>query len=164
MNGKAICNTGPLIALSMIDRIDILRHLFELVSVPETVHNEILEGGSANAGLANYRKVKWIKVISLSMPIDPLLMTSLDAGEAAVIGLARELDSTNYVLLDERKARKIARTVYGLHVIGSARVLVEAKRHGLIDNVSVALQAMRDGGYWIGDSIIDAALKQAGET
>ncbi|MBW1706243.1 MAG: DUF3368 domain-containing protein [Deltaproteobacteria bacterium] len=164
MNGKAICNTGPLIALSMIDRIDILRHLFELVSVPETVHNEILEGGSANAGLANYRKVKWIKVISLSMPIDPLLMTSLDAGEAAVIGLARELDSTNYVLLDERKARKIARTVYGLHVIGSARVLVEAKRHGLIDNVSVALQAMRDGGYWIGDSIVDAVLKQAGET
>jgi len=164
MNGKAICNTGPLIALSMIDRIDILRHLFELVSVPETVHNEILEGGSANAGLANYRKVKWIKVISLSMPIDPLLMTSLDAGEAAVIGLARELDSTNYVLLDERKARKIARTVYGLPVIGSARVLVEAKRHGLIDNVSVALQAMRDGGYWIGDSIVDAVLKQAGET
>jgi len=121
MNGKAICNTGPLIALSMIDRIDILRHLFELVFVPETVHNEILEGGSANAGLANYRKVKWIKVISLSVPIDPLLMTSLDAGEAAVIGLARELDSTNYVLLDERKARKIARTVYGLHVIGSSQ-------------------------------------------
>jgi hypothetical protein len=24
MNGKMICNTGPLIALSMIDRIDIL--------------------------------------------------------------------------------------------------------------------------------------------
>jgi len=71
----------------------------------------------------------------------------------------------NLVLVDERKARKIARTVYGLHVIGSARVLVEAtRRHGLLDNVGVALQAMRDGGYWIGDSIVDAALKQAGET
>lgn len=35
MNGKVICNTGPLVALSMIDRIDILRHLFELVAVPE---------------------------------------------------------------------------------------------------------------------------------
>lgn len=163
MNAKLICNTGPLVALSMIDRIDILRHLFELVAVPEAVHKEILEGGPINAGLLNYRKAKWIKVMTLSNPIDPLLRTSLDAGEAAVIGLAREL-SVNLLLVDERKARKIARTVYGLHVIGSARVLIEAKRRRLLDNVGVALQAMRDGGYWIGDSIVDAALKQAGET
>jgi len=162
MNGKAICNTGPIIALSMIDRIDILRHLFELVAVPEEVHKEILEGGTTNAGLANYRKVKWIKVVALSNPVDPLLRTSLDSGEAAVIGLARELNA-DYVLVDELKARKIARTVYGLHVIGSTRVLVEAKRRGLLDNVGSELQAMRDGGYWIGASIVDAALKQAGE-
>jgi len=162
MNGKMICNTGPLIALSMIDRIDILRHLFKLIAVPEAVHKEILEGGITNAGLANYRKIKWIKVITLSSPADPLLETSLDSGEAAVIELARELNA-NFVLIDERKARKIARTVYGLHVIGSARVLVEAKRRGLLRNVGAALQAMRDGGYWIGDSIVDVALKKAGE-
>ena len=163
MNGKAICNTGPLVALSMIDRIDILRHLFELVAIPEAVHKEILEGGPINAGLLNYRKAEWIKVVTLSKPVDPLLRTSLDYGEAAVIGLAGDL-SVNLVLVDERKARKIARTIYGLHVIGSARVLVEAKRRGLLNNVGAALQAMRDGGYWIGDSIVDAALKQAAET
>ena len=70
----------------------------------------------------------------------------------------------NLVLIDERKARKIARTIYGLHVIGSARIMVEAKRSKLLDNVGAALQAMRDCGYWICDSIVDAALKQAGET
>jgi len=41
--------------------------------------------------------------------------------------------------------------------------LVEAKRRGLLRNVGAALQAMRDGGYWIGDSIVDVALKKAGE-
>jgi len=41
MNGKMICNTGPLIALSMIDRIDILRHLFKLIAVPEAVSRRI---------------------------------------------------------------------------------------------------------------------------
>ena len=163
MNGRLICNTGPLIALSMIDRIDILRHLFELVAVPEEVHKEILDGGVTNAGLANYRKVRWIKIVTLSNPVDPLLKTSLDSGEAAVIGLARELNA-DCVLFDERKARKVARTVYGLHVIGSARVLVEAKKRGLLDNVGTALQAMRDGGYWISDSIVDIALRHAGET
>jgi predicted nucleic acid-binding protein len=163
MNGKLICNTGPLVALSMIDRIDILRRLFKLVAVPEAVHKEILEGGPINAGLSNYRKAKWIKVMTLSNPTDPLLKTSLDAGEAAVIELAREMNA-DLVLIDERKARKIARTIYGLHVVGSARVLVEAKRRGLLDNVGGALQAMRDGGYRLGDSIVDVALKQAGET
>ncbi len=163
MNGKVICNTGPILALTIIDRIDILRHFFEFVAVPEAVHKEILEGGTTNAGLAIYRKVKWIKVITLSNPVDPLLRTSLDAGEAAVIGLSRELN-VSLVLIDERKARRIARTIYGLHVIGSARVLVEAKKHGLLDNVGASLQAMRDGGYWISDLIFDAALKQVRET
>ena len=92
---------------------------------------EILEGGTTNAGLAGYRKVNWIKVRTISNPVDPLLRTALDAGEAAVIGLAREL-SVNLVIIDERKARKIARTIYGPHVIGSARVLDEAKKRGLI--------------------------------
>ena len=74
MNVEVICNTGPIVALSMIHRIDILRHIFELVAIPEEVHKEILEGGTKNAGLANYRKVKWIKVMTLSKPVDPLLI------------------------------------------------------------------------------------------
>jgi len=45
MNGKLICNTGPLVALSIIDQIHILKRLFEFVAVPEAVHREILEGG-----------------------------------------------------------------------------------------------------------------------
>jgi len=100
--------------------------------------------------------------MALSTRTDPLLMTSLDPGEAAVILLARELNA-DFALIDERKARKIARTVYGLKVIGSAGILVEAKRQGLIDNVGSALQIMRDNGYRISDSIIDTALRKAGE-
>jgi len=162
MNGQLVCNTGPLIALSLIDRIDLLRSLFEVVIIPEAVHLEILAGGPMNLGLINYQKIKWIKVIPHLRPIDPLSKTLLDAAEATVIGLARELGA-DFVLIDERKARKIARTVYNLKVIGSVRVLVEAKNRGLLDKVGEAINGMRDGGYWIGDSIVAAALKQAGE-
>ena len=163
MSGKMVCNTGPLVALSIINRIDILRDLFEVVAVPEAVHREILVGGSESAGLAEYKKVQWIKVFSLSNQIDPLLVTSLDEGEASVIALSRELKA-DFTLIDERKARKIARSVYGLKVIGSAGILVEAKHKGLIENVGLAIKNMRDNGYWIGDSIIEAALKKAGES
>jgi len=94
-------------------------------------------------------------------PLDPLLSTILDKGEAAVITLARS-SSADIVLIDESKARRIARTIYG-RVIGSARVLVEAKRHGMLDSVAAALQAMREYGYWIHDAIVQYALREAGE-
>jgi predicted nucleic acid-binding protein len=48
-------------------------------------------------------------------------------------------------------------------VIGSARVLVEAKRHGMLDNVAAALQAMREYGSWLDDAIAQYALREAGE-
>jgi predicted nucleic acid-binding protein len=57
----------------------------------------------------------------------------------------------------------VARTVYGLQVIGTARLLVEAKREGLLDNVNKAVQAMREGGYWIHDDIVEFVLREAGE-
>ena len=67
------------------------------------------------------------------------------------------------MLIDERKTRRIARSIYGLSVFGSARVLVEAKRRGLLENVARALNEMREAGYWIADSIVEEALRRAGE-
>jgi hypothetical protein len=162
MSGIVVCNTGPLIALSLIKRVDILRSLFDVIAIPEEVRREVLQGKTAGGELATWTQPEWISVLSLSKPIDPLLKTLLHSGEAAVVSLAQELRA-NFVLLDERKARKIARTVYGLEVIGSARVLVEAKRRALIDNVGDAVKRMRDGGYWISDSVLKEALHQVGE-
>jgi predicted nucleic acid-binding protein len=154
-------NTGPLIALASIDRLDILRTLFTSVHIPQAVYDEMVQGGETHAGLDAYCQADWIAVES-AVPLDPLLVNVLDQGEAAVIALARSLGADT-VLIDERKARKIARNIYGLQVIGSARVLVEAKRHGVLDSVAMALQAMREQGYWIHEAIVQYALREAGE-
>ena len=39
-----VSNTGPLIALGGIDRLDILASVFTTVIVPEPVHQEIMQG------------------------------------------------------------------------------------------------------------------------
>ncbi len=70
-------------------------------------------------------------------------------------------DAVDYELL--RRARKIARTVYGLNVLGTVRILLESKKAGLIEKVEDVLIAMRDNGYWIHEDIVDYALKTAGE-
>jgi predicted nucleic acid-binding protein len=162
MGGAIISNTGPLVALAVSGQLDLLRLLFDDVIVPEAVHHELLAGGMNHAGRAAYQQARWITVCNLAERLDPLLASVLDTGEASVIQLAGER-SIARVLIDERKGRQIAREVYKLQVIGSARVLVEAKRGGHLASVEDALAAMRQHGYWLHDKIIAAVLREAGE-
>ena len=162
IGSSVISNTGPLVALAVIDQLDLLNQLFDTIIVPEAVHFELLEGGIAQAGVAAYRQAQWIAVKELTNPREPLLDSVLDIGEASVIQLARE-NNIDRVLIDERKGRKIAREVYKLQVIGSAGILVEAKRYGYLDNVKNSLATMRKHGYWLHENIVAAILKEAGE-
>ncbi len=86
----------------------------------------------------------------------------LDAGEADVISLARHL-APCMAIIDERRGRRIAQQVYGLNVKGTAGILVEARRRGLIDNVRPRLLELRNSGYFIADSVIAAACHAVGE-
>ena len=157
-----VCNAGPLIALAGIGKVEILRHLFGEVLVAREVRSEIEAGGPHSHGGDIFPTAAWLRVAGLSLPPDPLLTSSLDTGEAATIALARQ-ESAALVLLDEVKARHVARHVYGLHVVGTARLLVEAKRASLIPAVHPLLLRMRDNGYWISDRIIAEIRRQAGE-
>lgn len=163
MSGIVVCNSGPLIALAVVRRLDILRAVFQRVCVPEIVHREVLEGGAVHAGLSAYGEADWIVVEAVPEPPDPLLAGSLHAGEAAVIQLALQT-RCDIVLIDERKARKIARDVYSLRVMGTARLLVDAKREGLVQNVGALLEEMRRNGYWLHDDIVAYARRAADET
>jgi predicted nucleic acid-binding protein len=65
--------------------------------------------------------------------------------------------------MDEARGRRVARDVYGLQVIGTGRVLIEAKRAGLIGQVEPLVSAIREFGYWLSDKIVAEILRQAGE-
>lgn len=67
------------------------------------------------------------------------------------------------MLIDERRARRIASTIYGLTVRGTCAILVEAKRRRLIAAVRPALDAMIAGGYFIGPQLRAECLRRARE-
>ena len=82
----------------------------------------------------------------------------MDAGESAAIRLALSVP----VLIDEKASRKIAVNL-GLSVVGTAGVLLSAKKCGHIAAVRPLLDAMREHYYYISDTLIRAALTRAGE-
>jgi hypothetical protein len=158
---RIVCNSGPLIALGILDKLELLQSIFNEVLVPDVVQKEIAQGGVKLAGLENFQRAQWIRIVSPTQN-DVLLSALLDAGEAAVIALVRE-QGISTVLIDERKARKVARDIYGLQPIGTARILVEAKRKSLLPEIASQFQKLRQEGYWIHDSIVETALREAGE-
>ncbi|MCU0571990.1 MAG: hypothetical protein MUC41_03250 [Syntrophobacteraceae bacterium] len=82
MTREIVCNTGPLIALAIVNHLQILQSLFQRVLIPEAVHKEILQGGASSAGLSAYGEVDWVDGRPLTSPLDPLLGSVLDFGAA----------------------------------------------------------------------------------
>jgi len=162
MNGCIVCNTGPLIALAVVRRLDILHSLFEVVLIPEAVRGELLAGTAGRAEIEDALSTGWLRAVPTTQAPDPVLDDVLDVGEAAVVQLARQVGA-DWVLIDERKGRKIAADVYGLRVAGTARIAVEAKRKQLITDVGELLASLCSRGYWISEEIIKAARQMAAE-
>lgn len=67
------------------------------------------------------------------------------------------------VLLDERKARRIARVVYHLPVRGTIGTFAAAKRAGLVKSVRPLLEELSAKGYFISSALIDQACAELGE-
>lgn len=156
-----VCDSGPLIALEGIGKLDLLKDLFGEVLVVQEVRAEV-ERGRAATRINLFSDLPWLQTVSLKEQIDPLLGSLLDSGEAATIALARQT-FTPCILIDEVKGRRVARDIYKLHVIGTGRVLVEAKRASLINCVEPLLNKMRSRGYWLADAIVTQLLHEAEE-
>ena len=161
MLDRAVVNAGPLIALSLLDQLDLLPALFAEYWVPQTVFNEVV-AGLGKPGAKSLQEPQWRAHVRVSPIPDPLLVMELDAGEAEVISLAR-LMSPCLAIIDERRGRRIAQHVYGLPIKGTAGILVEAKRRGLISSVRPRLLELRASGYFIADNVIAAACQAASE-
>ena len=92
----------------------------------------------------------------------PAAASSLDAGEAAGVGLALELGA-DLLLIDEAAGRRVAAEA-GPDVCGVLGVLLRAKAAGLIDRVAPAVLELRDGTtFHVSDALCARTIAAAGE-
>jgi predicted nucleic acid-binding protein len=161
MIDRAVVNAGPLVALSLLGRLDLLPALCREIWIPDTVHQEV-SAGLGRPGADALQDGAWLRRVKVAPTPDPLLVTELDPGEAAVISLARHM-SPCVAIIDERRGRRIAADVYRLTVKGTVGMLAEARRRGLIDALRPLLMTLKESGYFISSAVIDAACQSVGE-
>lgn len=158
-----VCNTTPLIGLATIQRFELLKLLFGEVHIAQAVYGEAVVAGHETGGAKQeVSEATWIKIVQVHdrLAVD-VLLDELDPGEAETIVLARELNA-DWVVMDERKGRRKL-TQLGLNKIGTLGLLLKAKQLGLIPSVRADVKQLRQHGFSISQSVVDAVLKQAGE-
>ena len=160
MIAQIVADAGPLIALSRIDRLSLLPHLFAAVVTPGVVIDELRlqEPRPGVARLADaVRAGVWLRSMT---PCDDRVIAGLGGGESGAIRLAQELECP--LLIDERRGRASARN-RGMTVIGTGRILIAAKERGLIESVAGSLDALGDAGYRLSDELRSRLLAIAAE-
>jgi predicted nucleic acid-binding protein len=109
-----VADSGPLIAFALLRQLDLLRTLYKSVLVPPAVWAEVTDN-SERPGAVEVRDADWLERVPAVRTADALLLAELGLGEAEAIYLSIERGGAE-LLVDERKARRIARVVYNLPV------------------------------------------------
>lgn len=150
MTEQAITNSTCLIALERIGQLELLPRVFATVFAPPEVQAEL------------GRRPEWLTVEGVrDAAVVAALRTQLDDGEASAIALAMELGDV-IVILDDKKARRIARQI-GLKILGTIGVLLRAKRRGVIAAIHPMLTALQETGFRMTAGLYGEALRLAGE-
>ncbi len=157
-----VSDSGPIIALSKINQLNILKHYFGKIHISDAIYNELVKKGKGMFGSKEVEKADWIKAAKVKDEVAvKVLELELDRGEAETIILGNELKA-DLILLDESIARRIARLL-NLKVKGTIGILVLAKKDNIIKKLKPILNELRAKGVWISDEVYDEALNLAGE-
>lgn len=161
---KLVSNTGPIIGLAKIGRLDLLNNLVGEVLIPPFVHKELFgkvgsEAVMIEEGLRNFINVAEVTATERSVEA---VLSELDEGERQAIALAFGLGGDVLLLIDDRAGRQAAKRL-GVPVTGLVGLLLLAKEKGLVNRVEPLIRKLRESGYWISDEVVTAAKKLAGE-
>ena len=143
---KVISNSTPLIALSRIGELELLHSLFDNIIIPCAVYNEVVLEGAGRPGVKEVKFASWIIKTEVTNKLAvSLLESDLDYGESEAIVLAKELNA-DYLLVDERKARRIIRNS-GIKVMGTLGVLGLAVKNGLLKDFDNVFKRLDQNGF-----------------
>jgi predicted nucleic acid-binding protein len=160
-----VVNASPLIHLARVSLLELLcgSDRTIVVTVPAVVLDVVKRGArqDPSAALVEAASRDWLSVVPTPIPHHDIDRARIDAGEIAVLSIAR-LAPGSTVVLDDRAARAKADRL-GIRKTGTLRLLLEAKERGFMPSVRVPLEVLRARGMRLSDDVWREVLALAGE-
>lgn len=146
MSKVVVSDSSCLIALSKIDKLFILKEIFDEILIPPAVFHEVVTLGEGRSGAKMIQSLDWIKQVQIEnqLALQTLKLT-LGAGEAEAIVLASEI-KPNFVILDDRKARQLAIDL-SLPVIGTIAIVSKGVEKGVIQDFDQTVHELIQVGF-----------------
>ena len=159
---KVIVNSTPIILLSNINQLELLKQIYGEITIPQAVYDEVTEKpDSACQNLKNH--FDWIKIETIKNPLQKkMYQAKLHDGEVEVMILAQEEPKADLVILDDNTAKKTARFLE-LTVTGTLGILVKAKQLKFIEKIKPLMDALIGNGFFVAQNVYNMVLEQAGE-
>lgn len=157
-----VADASPLIGLAKVNRLGLLRQLFQGLLIPEAVERELcLDSPRPGARvLAVAKSEGWLTSVSVEN-VPAHLLATVDPGEAEAITLARRRSAL--LLIDEWRGR-VAATSEGVRIFGTGAVLLRAKERGFLPTVAETLGELTSVGYRLSGALQAEILRRAGES
>jgi len=160
-HNRIIFNSSPVINLTKIRRIDLIKNLYGKIYIPHAVYEELITDASDKKYIEDIKGFIEEKIIEVkevkNTSLVKALKKDLDTGESEAIALALEMEGY-LIVIDENEARKIAE-IYGLNKTGFIGMLVKAKKEGYIPSVMECLDLAIDEGFWIHQKLYKEILE-----
>ena len=160
MISRRVVNASPLIFLTRVGLLEVLREQGVPVLVPDIVIAEISSLGPSDEAVQAVANSSWIQVVSTPAIPPEVLPWGLDAGEAGVITIALE-QYDSMAVLDDLAARQCLSPE--IQTQGTLGLLLVAKQLGLISSVRPQIEHLRQSGMYLTDRLMSQILAAAGE-
>jgi len=162
MPKTVIVNSTPIIALSSIDKLGLLKELYGTVIIPNAVKDEVGAKGNSKAHNQLEASTDWIHVREINnVAHKQTFRTQLHDGEVEVIILGQEL-TADILVIDDNSAREYAKYL-GLNIIGTVGIILLAKSKGFIYEVKPLLDRLIANGIFISNRLYADVMKIANE-
>jgi predicted nucleic acid-binding protein len=159
VNLKVVSNSTPLIALSKVNRLYIIKELFGSIIIPDAVFIEVATDKKGRAGKDEVSIAKWIRTMKVSNPLAVgFLSVSLDPGEAEAITLSKEIKA-NLLLIDDKDGRKAAKSV-DIPITGTVGLLLRYYK-GKKEDFKLALDELIAKGFRLSEQEYEKFLMMA---
>ncbi|OQX73469.1 MAG: hypothetical protein B6D61_12475 [Bacteroidetes bacterium 4484_249] len=160
-NRIAVCNSSPIINLSKIHKLGLLKLLFRKVIIPNAVYDELFGNTEYINGSNEIKELIEDGTIEVKSVADinlvKVLRDELDYGESEVIALALE-EKADIVIIDELEARKKAE-LFNLKKTGFIGLLIKAHKLNYIGDFIELLDIAIDKGFWINKNLYNRICK-----